>query len=396
MSTYQPKKVIPDSWANLAACPICETRGLAVYRQTGQVDQLACSNCKASFELEQDGPNIRLIVLPPDYAVFLQPAWQTWMSVYEIRRQIKTGLETHIQQDTFDKPEFTPPPQMVTRQSEPPSSYTLPEFDGEFSRDPINQEEVNLRAAGLANLGNSPREIRETLVHLNATTEQIDLALANLNLQRKKVKTNTPRNIIFVLIAVIVCLGVSALLLPLLNIPGTLKSIEPVWNYLSTTLSKSDPFGGVTGVRRVPTPEPTAAQKPLPADAQAYFDVVYSISQKPNWWEKYQALENLFPPVELISTHENVLNQYLFLAVLNAAEQNNDAKFNELCGLTRAQNTKVCDQVEDNDFAQQVQFLAEQNAMSDWWLTGPCKEFASYYQKIGVVFPFGEGRCSQP
>lgn len=396
MSTYQPKKIIPDSWANLAACPICETRGLSVYRQPGQVDQLACSNCQASFELEQDGPNIRLIVLPPDYAVFLQPAWQTWMSVYEIRRQIKTGLETHVQQDAFDKPEFTPPPEMVSRQPEPPENYTLPVLENDFTREPINQDEVNMRAAGLANLGNTPREIRETLENLNATSEQIDIALENLKLQRKNVKTNTPRNIIFVLIAVIACLGISALVLPLLNIPGTLKSIEPVWNYLSNTLSNSDPFGGVTGARREPTAVPTPIQKSLPADAQAYFNVVFTISQKPNWWEKYETLQNLFPPVDLISTHENILNQYLFLAVLNAAEQNNESKFEELCGTPRAMNTKACDRVEENDFAQQVQFLTEQNSMNDWWLTGPCKEFAAYYQKVGVTFPYTEGRCSLP
>jgi len=396
MSTYQPKKVIPDSWANLAACPICETRGLSVYRQPGQVDQLACSNCKASFELEQDGPNIRLIVLPPDYAVFLQPAWQTWMSVYEIRKQIKTGLETHVQRETLDNPVFSPPPEMITRQIEPPASYTLSEFDGEFSQQPIDQEEVNMRAAGLANLGNTSREIRVTLEHLNATPEQIDIALENLDSQRKKVKTNTPRTIIFVLIAVIVCLGVTALILPLLNIPGTLKSIEPVWNYLTTTLSNSDPFGGVTGARREPTPEATAIQKTLPADAKIYFDVVYDISKKPTWWDRYQALENLYPPLELISTHENILNKYIFLAVLNAAEQNNDAILNELCDSTRARNTKACDRVEKSDFAQQVQFLTEQNAMSDWWITGPCKEFRAYYDKVGVVFPFAEGRCSLP
>lgn len=396
MSTYQPKKIIPDSWANLAACPICEVRGLSVFRQPGQADQLACSNCQVSFELEQDGPNIRMIMLPPDYAVFLQPAWQTWMSVYEIRKQIKTGLASHHNIEDELPATVSPPVEMVTRQMDAPANFTFSAPEEDLLRQPISQEEVNLRASGLSSLGNTTQEIRTTLEHLNATPEQIDTALASLASQRKKGKTNTPRNMIFVLLALIVCLGVTALVLPLMNIPGALKSIEPVWNYIQNTLSNSDPFGGVTGARRVPTAAPTAQPRTLSAEGRAYFDTVFSISQKSTWAEKYDALNDLVPPVELLSAHEEILNHYLFLAVLESANEKNNAIKDELCATTRAVNTGACDRVEKNDFALQVQYLSEENAINSWWTGGPCKVFRTYFQGQDVPFPYAAGQCSLP
>ncbi len=91
MSSYQPRQIIPETWAQIAACPICSTRGLTVAQTPGQPDQLHCPECQVSFEMEIDGPNIRLMVLPTKHIDLLHSAWQIWMSVFEIHSQIKDG-----------------------------------------------------------------------------------------------------------------------------------------------------------------------------------------------------------------------------------------------------------------------------------------------------------------
>jgi hypothetical protein len=252
MSSFKPRMTIPEAWAQMGACPICDERVLAITHIPGMPEQMTCRNCQASFEMEQDGPSIRLITLPPRYAAFIQPAWQTWMTPVELRRQIN---QANI------------PPQF--QQSEPQIPHVrstlqyLPiddEVDDKYPSDPLTQEEVSKRAAGLAALGNTATEIRDTLSRFNATPDQIEHAIDFIRAQKKNKKSNTPRTIIYVLLILILCLGSAAVILPMLDIPKYIAIIQPIWETLQGSFTQNDVYGGVTG--KNPTPVITRTVSP--------------------------------------------------------------------------------------------------------------------------------------
>jgi hypothetical protein len=396
MGTYQPRTVIPESWAQIGACPICNSRGLTVKHTTGQPDQMCCPQCQASFELEVDGPNIRLMVLPTSFAAFLQPAWQTWMSVFEINRQIKSGMDLHLHDESGEPSNLVDSGKVTPANLSTSLSTSAPNLFDEFTPfDPLSQEDVTNRAIGLANLGNSPKEIRATLERFNATPDQIRSALTAIDSHKKTRKSNTPRTIFFVILGVLVCLGISALLLPLLNLPGVIREVSPFWNALQRSLSQDDIYGGVTGATP-PTQSPTAIPGTFSPDDQQYFDSVWSVSQKQNWWEKYTYLDKLFPPLVLMDVHNEVLSRYLQVAILQASQEENTALVGELCATSRAQSANLCAGLDDNYFVISTKFLKAQNDMNGWWVAGPCERFREYYKQKQVPFPYADGTCAYP
>lgn len=396
MSSYQPRISIPESWAQIGACPICNARGLSVVHSTGHPDQLSCPNCHVSFELETDGPNIRLMVLPPSYAAFLQPAWQSWMSVFEINHQIKSGTELH----PVEHPALNPIPEEKVVQN--PVTYTTPlsesapsMFDEFLPVDPLTQEEVVTRAIGLAELGNNNTEIRATLQRFSATPEQIEQALNVVRSQRKQKKSNTPRTVIYVLIAILLCLGLSAVILPILDIPRYLGNFQPIWNTLQKSFTQNSIYGGITG------PNPTQPVKQttihsLPSDGESYFSVVWKINAKSTWNDKYQSLLSVTPPTELRNIHQQVLDHFFYVAVLEAASSGNTQVFNDLCGSQGSDAANRCASVDQNTIVAYQQFVTERNSLYDWWLTSPCKSYLDYFNLNKVPWPWGEGQCSYP
>ncbi len=255
MSSFRPRMKIPDTWAQIGACPICDQRTLTVTHKGDKPDQLTCTSCQVSFEMETDGPNIRLMTLPPKFAAFIQPAWQTWMTPHEIRKQIK---QVHETQQTA-QPVLSEEKAIRTLNAylAEPKSPEPSLFYDELPLEPLTQEEISKRAAGLANLGNSENDIRETLQRFNATPEQINHAIEFISAQKKIKKSNTPRVIIFVLLGLIICLGAAYLILPILNIPKYLDAIRPIWNTLRNSFSGSDIYEGVTGPYPTITPSVT-------------------------------------------------------------------------------------------------------------------------------------------
>ncbi len=396
MSTYQPRMTIPESWAQIGACPICNARGLSIVHSSGHPDQLSCPTCHVSFELETDGPNIRLMVLPPSYAAFLQPAWQSWMSVFEINHQIKSGSELHPK----DHPALTPEPEERVVQN--PVTYTTPlsesapsMFDEFLPVDPLSQEEVITRAIGLAELGNNNTEIRATLQRFSATPEQIDQALGVIKSQKKQKKSNTPRTVIYVLITVLICLGLSAVILPILDIPRYLGNLQPIWNTLQKSFSQNSIYGGITGPNPSGNGKPTAVPI-LPADGQAYFSVVWKINAKATWYDKYVSFVTITPPAQLENIHQQMIDHFFYVAALEAASSGNTQVFGALCGSQGSTVDQRCASIDQNNILVYQQFVSERNSVYDWWLSTPCKSFLEYFNAYTVPWPWGEGQCSYP
>jgi len=397
MSSNQPRQTIPETWAQIAACPICSTRGLTVARLPGQPDQLNCPECHVSFEMEIDGPNIRMMVLPTKHIDLLHPAWQIWMSVFEIHRQIKGGAiqETGETAPTIPVAETNLSPKPVFSPSLPTEPLSAG-FDDFLPTDPLSQEELISRAEGLAALGNSQKEIRKALERLSATPEQIDLALAGITAKKSHQKTNTPRTIIYVLIGIILCLGISALILPMLDIPRYIGKFLPIWSTIQKGSTETDIYGGFSNPRATPNDMPVVNLAALPEDGNTYFSVIWKINEKNTWNDKYQSAAVLTPPVSLGTIHLEIVDHFFFVAVLEAASSNDSGTYDALCGSPGGVIDERCSKVNQSSLFLYQQFVSERDNFYDWWVSTPCDAFQEYYVVNGVPWPWGKGMCSYP
>jgi hypothetical protein len=383
---------IPDSWAQLGACPICDERPLTVIRSNGKPDRLSCEICHVTFEMEMDGPNIRLMELPPKYAAYIQPAWQTWMTPFEIRAQIKVAT--------------TPPPQpAVPFESPVNASRKLSNFNSSpetsipslFSDDlpfePLTQDEVTKRAVGLASLGNSEKEIKETLGRFNATPEQIDHTMAFVSAQKKSRKSNTPRTIIYVLLALAICLGAASFILPLLNIPKTIDAIRPVWNVFQSSFSTSSVYGGVTGADLTATP---SSSNGLPADGERYFNTVWNLHLTPSWIDKYAVMSTLSVPQEFTGIHDQIVAQIRIMAIFEAENTKNTVVYNNLCVTNEDLNSTPCNVMKQSVDTISLDFQRQETYLDKWWIENACSAYQSYYSDHKVIWPWESGKCVSP
>jgi hypothetical protein len=392
MSSYRPRMSIPDSWAQLGACPICDERTLSVNHYNGKPDRLSCDTCQVTFEMEMDGPNIRLMQLPPKYAAYIQPAWQTWMNPFEIRAQIKSATAPTPQpSETFESPASASRKLSNFTSSSETSIPSL--FSDDIQYEPLTQDEVSKRAAGLASLGNSDKEIKETLERFNATPEQIDHAMAFISAQKKTRKSNTPRTIIYVLLALAICLGAAALILPLLNISKNIDAIRPVWNTLQRSFSSSSLYGGITGAELTATP---SSSNGLPVDGKTYFDSVWNLSQIPSWIDKYNVMAQLSVPQELSGIHSQVLEQMRIMAIFEAENTRNTNVYNELCVTAEDLNSTPCNVMKQSTDTISLDFERQAINFGKWWPDNACSSYQSYYSNHQVIWPWESGKCVSP
>lgn len=391
MSSFKPRISIPDTWAQIGACPICDDRNMVVSRSQGKPDRMTCQSCHVSFEMEIDGPHIRLVTLPQKFAAYIQPAWQTWMTPHEIRAQIKQA--THPPQKEPTPESDSAAVRKLNSYIATPTTATPSSSSNVFPMDPLTQEEVTKRATGLAALGNSEREIRETLERFNATREQIDHALSFVKVQKKRNKSNTSSVIIVVLVSLIICLGSAAFVLPMLNIPKYIDIIRPVWNTLQKSFSGSDIYGGITGMEET---KPTQMSGSLSPEAKVYFDSVWNTSNNSKWLDKYLLLNKLVPPLELNSFHTSVLEQYKNVVILESEFNQDMATYNSFCITAEQKEITPCNKLNNTPAEISRDLQAQQAYLNQWWSTTACPAYKNYYTVNNVSWPWDNDGCSQP
>jgi len=382
MSSYKPRVSIPDEWATNGTCPICDRKSLWVERTMGEPDRLSCTGCEASFEMEIDGPHIRLVVLPPEYAVYIQPAWETWMTAYEIRQQIKSPAAAIGTRNTPANPAHQSRLSSYSENSE----NSLFEDEGYF--EPLSQEDINSRALGFESLGNSPQEIRTILTSIRAKPEQIEQALALVSKKDKAKHKNYPRNIMLVLIIIILCLGGSALILPLLKIPQYLASFQPVLNVFQKS------FNPDYEVVETATLSPNQEVFYLPSDGQAYFDIVINLDGK--YRDKAVYMANSYPPTDLYNLNLEIVRRYQEIGQIELDYENGLADYEEKCGGLGIFAVDTCNKINSSNSNKKMELLAKQTELSDYWATSVCSEFRHYYDRYNVIWPFGINMCPAP
>ncbi len=231
---------------------------------------------------------------------------------------------------------------------------------------------------------------------LSATPEQIDLALAGITAKKSRQKTKTPRTIIYVLIGIIFCLGISALILPMLDIPRYIGKFLPIWSTLQKSSTETDIYGSIGDPRSTPDDNPVATTPALSEEGNAYFSAIWKINKKNTWNDKYQSAAGLTPPVSLEATHREIMDHLFFVAVLEAASSGDSATYNALCGSPGDAIDERCSKVNQSPVFLYQQFVSERDNLYGWWLATPCHSFQEYYAVSGVPWPWGKGMCSYP
>lgn len=168
--------MIPEKWAAGGHCPLCNHTPLQL-RPTLEADQLACARCGVAFEMEDGGPQIRVMALPPAASGQADGAWRTPKETREWVRAL-----THTQPHPDPKPApaeaaplppVSPPPaapvtEIPTAPAPPEPAITLP-------------AEALDRAHRLFELGQTPAQIQVVLERAETwTREQIQSVMEEL------------------------------------------------------------------------------------------------------------------------------------------------------------------------------------------------------------------------
>lgn len=376
MSSYQARKIIPDSWAEVGRCPICNNPTLMVAHQTGLPDQLACSSCGCEFEVEEDGPNIRLERIGTDYKERLHVADGIWMSVVDIRRQLM-----HPGQHGKSQPE----PKAINNREEK-KDLMVSEIPSPISEDTVpagslNQEEVNRRALGLAALGNEPARIRSALASSGSPEEMISIALEEVKSKKPKRKSPLPLALAVTIIVIVGCLSAVAIYLPKFNLSAL---IGPIFSSLPIySASKNN------------TPTPVLVGNGLPADGNRYFNVIWNLTG--NYSEKAMQVASSTPPVILEEVHNQLMDSFQQTGKLELEYQKCQDEYNaQNCYQAQANGDAFCEAKAAECSKENLLFLQEQTKLYSLWLGTACQSFEDYYSTNNVEFPFPQGKCNYP
>jgi hypothetical protein len=368
---------IPDAWAEKGHCPICNKATLRVVHHDGQPDQLACVSCGCSFEIEADGPNIRMDRIGPDYKVKLQVADGIWMSVVEIHQQL-------IQQTRQDNTGIEPNPVETSVEKVHQSDNTKGSNESKDTIQAIvlNQEEVNRRAIGLAALGNRPASIRSTLTGSGISAEMVTIALEEVKSRKIKRKSPLPLALAVTIIVVVGCLSAAAIYLPKFNLRAL---IGPITNPLAAPHSS----------QQAETTASISAGTGLPADGTRYFNVVWNLTGSFN--DKADQIGFVVPPNDLAQVHMQLVESFHQTGSLEVDYQKCLAEYDlQKCYETQTMDSTVCKDKSAECSKANLLFLEEKTKLYNLWLGTACKSFEDYYSKNNVVFPFPPGNCNYP
>jgi rubredoxin len=83
-----PLPIIPETWAALGHCPVCQMAKLYVQHTPSQPDRMACGQCGAAYMLEKGGARIYLIKGPAALVSRQAGKAQAWLPESELRAML--------------------------------------------------------------------------------------------------------------------------------------------------------------------------------------------------------------------------------------------------------------------------------------------------------------------
>jgi len=375
MSSYIARSEIPDKWAEKGHCPICSRISLRVIHRPGMSDHLACVSCGCAFELEVDGPNIWLLRIGPDYQQKLLNADGIWISMMDIRRLLMNQPESP-----------NPVPERAPEKEKNPvytnvSTY-FPDLQQGSEPDELSQEEVDRRAFGLAELGNSISKIRAVLSGSGIPEKQVSTALEEIKTKKVKRKSPLPLVLAVTILVVVGCLSAAAIYLPRINLLSLVGPFTPE-------------LTAVAFPQRNITTTPVPSGSGLPAASSQYFNVLWNLSG--NYTQKGSQVNSVTAPSELNFIQMQLVERFSKAGKMESTYLKCQAEYNaNNCSETPVLDTPYCNTKSGECSKANLRFLQEQTVLYDYWLVTACKTFEEYYLKNNAVFPFSPGTCKFP
>lgn len=241
------------------------------------------------------------------------------------------------------------------------------------------------RARELKQLGNSDAEIRAVLLRLGAGPQDADAILAQIRPAGKKSGGSCLLWLALGLVAAVIAGG--ALAARYLFAPAAPPQAAPA--------EAADPLNFLfemvipTPYALAASPAPTKAAA-LPPAAEAYFAVVWNLEGAS--MEKAGKFAAAVPPPELIIPHAELSMSYAVFANAEQQLQTMEVMFELECAGDTGNYCK-------NLAWEKAEIeIARDEARSDFydrWLRA-CESWRDYYERVGVAFPYGEGRCKYP
>jgi hypothetical protein len=210
----QPRAMIPEKWALNGHCPLCNHTPLH-HCPTLAADQIACPSCGVAFEIEDGGPQVRLMTLPPVVGGAPDLVWRT---PKEARAWVRNLPRVPPPTGPASAAARTESPPIVAPASQP-APAPVPESSPPASSPP--PPEALAKAHKLYELGQTPAQIQAVLERGEEwTREQIQAVMETLLLWDAQRKAKQRRALIFAFSAIFALTLVFVVLIVLL-MPAT-------------------------------------------------------------------------------------------------------------------------------------------------------------------------------
>jgi hypothetical protein len=341
-------------------------------------DHLACVTCGSAFELEADGMDIRLIRIGPQFKQKLMVADGIWMSVKDIRN-ILAGRAGSINSNVASNRSEQ---HVNERQNSETFGYDVDKKTLPLDLDSLDQADINKRAIGLAELGNSTGKLRLVLANAGIPEDKIEVALAEVKSRKIKKKSPLPLAMAITLIVVVGCLAAAAMYLPRVNLWSLVGPFTPELTAISFPSKRI-------------TTTPIPAGVGLTDGVGNYFYTLWNLDG--TYSQKLSLIISLNPPVELQPIHSLLVEKFSKAGVTEMEYSSCLAEYNQnRCNENNEADTPYCREKAGICSRANFQFIQEQTLLYDYWLGTACKAFEAYYIQNNVTFPFIDGNCKYP
>jgi hypothetical protein len=214
---------LPDEWAEIAHCPVCDNSPLIVVHANESSDRLSCARCGTVHEVEKNGNRVFLVILPNVLPADMTHRWMTPEEVHT-RVQVAAQVARESGQGSSVNPgvssTFTSVTSDVKEKSvsdKPVLVKPVPAFTTKNTGPLPPPPEVINHAQQLYAMGNSPTRVRSILDRSHTLTPaQLDAAMAPIEKSANWKRAHNRNGVIIavaVLLIMMMCTAIAVLIL---------------------------------------------------------------------------------------------------------------------------------------------------------------------------------------
>jgi hypothetical protein len=263
MTEIKIRQTIPDGWGQHACCPLCSFAGMRVIHPARRADQMLCTVCGLSFELEMEGARLHVCHWPDAFPLLntlISDAWRTPADLRTVVGKMKSAADesavSAIQTARAIARDEEDIPDTVAVHAPAPAGQPRPPTPEEIK--------VLAKIHELRQMGNDLKQIRTTLNQAEQDPEQLKILnrlLSGMQLQEHTRQQKRMRLILATVGSLLVVMLAGGLVLREMdhrqaNSPASAGTPAP--NMLAKALNLSTPvikYGGLPdGSSKIPCP----------------------------------------------------------------------------------------------------------------------------------------------